>query len=453
MQFKLTSKQEEAQQLLGGPQTHTMLLGGSRSGKTFLLCRAIAVRMLRAPGSRHTIGRFRLAHAKAAIWRDTWPNMMEKCFPQLAGKCEVDKSDLIYRFPNKSEMWIAGFDDKERVEKVLGNEYATIFFNECSQITFATRELLLTRLAQNVKTESGQALKLRAWYDENPPITVHWTHRLFVEKKRPEPPYNPLPDPQNYAWMRLNPADNADNLPQEYLSALQNLSPRQKQRFWAGEFGAANEGALWTYEVIERNRRSSHPELQRIVVAIDPSGASGPEDERSDHIGIVVAGLGIDGHAYVLEDLTIKAAPHVWGRIAVTAFQRHAADAIIGETNYGGAMVESVIKTSASALGIDAPYLQVTATRGKVIRAEPVSALYDQDKVHHVGIHGELEDQLCAFTTAGYMGDRSPDRADAEIWALTALFPGLTAKKVDWADTFAKQSFGYGQAGGGWMRG
>jgi len=452
-QFSLTPKQQEAQRLLGGSHTHTMLLGGSRSGKTFLLCRAIAVRMAKAPGSRHTIGRFHLAHAKASIWRDTWPKMMSVCFPELNGKCEIDKSDLIYRFPNKSEMWLAGFDDKDRVEKVLGNEYATIFFNECSQITFATRELLLTRLAQKVNTVYGEPLKLRAWYDENPPTSVHWTHRLFIEKKRPEPPYNPLPDPQNYAWMRINPADNADNLPSDYIDALQNLSPRQKQRFWAGEFGSANENALWTYDVIERNRRTSKPDLQRIVVAIDPSGTSGPEDERSDYVGIVVAGIGIDGESYVLEDLTVKAAPHVWGRVAVTAYQRHAADAIVGESNFGGAMVEHVVKTSASSLGIDAPYLQVTASRGKVVRAEPVSALYEQNKVHHVGVFSELEDQLCAFTTAGYMGDRSPDRGDALVWALTELFPGLTqGKKVNWGDVFAPNKF-TPQHQGGWLRG
>jgi len=446
--FKLTPKQQEAQTLLGGDAQHIMLLGGSRSGKTFLLCRSIAVRMLRAEGSRHLIARFRLNHAKASIWRDTWPKMLSLCFPGLAEASKANKSDLIYTFPNKSEMWLGGLDDKERVEKVLGNEYASVYLNECSQISYSARETLLTRLAQ--KTE----LKLREYLDENPPTAVHWTHRLFVEKKRPEPPYTHLPDPQNYAWMRLNPADNAENLPESYLKALQNLSPRAKQRFWEGQFGNANENALWTYDAIERNRTTKHPDLQRVVVAIDPSGTSGAEDERSDHVGIVVAGIGTDGHGYVLEDLTVKAAPHVWGRIAVTAFERHAADAVVGETNYGGAMVKHVIKTAAAAHEIDAPYIEVTASRGKVVRAEPVSALYEQNKVHHVGAFPELEDQLCAFTTAGYMGDRSPDRADALVWALSELFPGIVRTKVNWEDKFNSANWAESAAnGGGWMRG
>jgi phage terminase large subunit-like protein len=160
--------------------------------------------------------------------------------------------------------------------------------------------------------------------------------------------------------------------------------------------------------------------------------------------------------AYVLEDLTIsRAAPAVWGRAAVTAFQRHAADAIVGETNFGGAMVEHVVKTAASQLGIDAPYIQVTASRGKVVRAEPVAALYDQGKIHHVGIHAELEDQMTSFTTAGYMGDRSPDRVDALVWGLTELFPGLTqGKKVEWHDTFATDylNLGYNRPHG-WLLG
>lgn len=443
--FKLTPKQEEAQKLLGGPQTHTMLLGGSRSGKTFISCRTITVRGLKAPKSRHLITRLRLNHVKASIWCDTLPKMMDVCFPGLRKASKWNKSDLIVTLPNESEIWLGGLDDKDRVEKVLGNEYATIFENECSQIGWSSHEVLMTRLAQNI------GLKLRVLYDENPPSATHWTHKLFVEKRRPVPPYQQVPDPHNYKWMRINPADNANNLPSEYLEALQNLSPRQKQRFWAGEFGSANENALWTYDVIERNRVTKTPDLQRIVVAIDPSGTSGLEDKRSDHVGIVVAGVGIDGHGYVLEDLTVKAPPHVWGRIAVTAYGRHGADAVVGETNYGGAMVEHVVQTAAAQAQMTVPYKEVTASRGKVVRAEPVSALYEQNKVHHAGMFPELEDQMTAMTTAGYTGDRSPDRVDAMVWALSELFPGLIrGKNIVWEDKFAPGGFNQQS---GWLRG
>jgi hypothetical protein len=377
--------------------------------------------------------------------------MVRLCFPALSGNYKSDKSDFFIKLPNDSEIWFGGLDDKERVEKILGNEYATIYLNECSQIGASSRETVLTRLAQNV------GLKLRCLYDCNPPSAVHWTHRLFVEKKRPEPPYSKLPDPDNYACLQMNPRDNAENLPSSYLIALQNLSPRAKQRFWEGQFGSANENALWTYEAIERNRVTKYPDLQRVVVAIDPSGASGEEDKRSDHIGIVVAGLGVDGHGYVIEDLTIRGAPHVWGRVAVTAYDRHQADAIVGETNYGGAMVEHVVKTAASAHNIEVSYKETTSTRGKVLRAEPISALYDQNRVHHYGSHAELEDQLCAFTSSGYMGDRSPDRADAMVFALSELFPGIVrGESKKWDDPLAGRSSSFsnwGEPSGGWMMG
>lgn len=416
----LTKKQIEANALLSSAATHIMLFGGARSGKTLLLCRAISIRALKAPGSRHAILRHRFNHVKSSVWHDTWPKMMRLCWPDVPYKS--DKTDWFIEFPNGSQIWMGGLDEKERTEKVLGQEYCTVFLNECSQISYGTREIVRTRLAQNV------GLRLKLYYDENPPMRTHWTHRLFIEKRQAEPPFHQLPNPEDYAGLLLNPVDNAENLPEQYLRELQSLGPRARLRFWDGKFGDAAEGALWSFETIERHRVINHPDLQRIVVAVDPSGTKGEEDDRSDYVGIVVVGLGIDGHAYVLEDLTCKAPPAVWGRVVVSAYDRHAADCVVGETNYGGAMVEHVVKTAASALQTFVSYREVTASRGKVVRAEPVSSLYEQGKIHHVGSHPELEDQLCAFTTAGYMGDRSPDRADALCWAVTQLFPGLTKK-------------------------
>lgn len=449
-----------------------MLFGGSRSGKTFWLCRAVATRALKAAGSRHLIARFRHNHVMQSIWRDTWPKMLRVCYPDLVGKLELNKSDGVQILPNGSEVWFGGLDDDARVEKVLGNEYATIYANECSQIGLSAIDILKTRLAQNVRylDASGAEipLKLKFYYDCNPPSRVHWTFRTFVEHKQAEPPYKPLADPADYICLQMNPADNAANLPPQYLTALQNLPARQKLRFFDGNFGGAAENALWTAEGIEKHRVKSHPDLQRIIVAVDPSGASGKEDERSDHIGINVSGLGVDGHGYVLEDLTVRAGPAVWGKVAVQAAIRHGADAIVGEINYGGAMVEHVIKTAAKDLGVTISYLEVTATRGKVVRAEPVSAAAELGTIHHVGAQPELEDELCAMTTAGYIGDRSPNRADAYVWAIAALFPGLLRGKmanVDWnkPDLSSLPSFAQifsqggaspgGGAGGGWMRG
>ena len=373
---------------------------------------------MKAAGSRHAIMRYRFNHVKVSVWHDTWPKMMELCFPEI--QTTADKADWFIEFPNKSQVWFGGLDEKERTEKILGQEYSTIFLNEISQIGWDAVELSRTRLAQN----SG--LRLKLYYDCNPPLSTHWSHRIFVQKRSPAPPHEPLANPDNYTWFRLNPADNAKNLPSDYLKELQSLSARSRIRFWEGEWGSAAENALWTYETIEKHRRTSHPDLQRVVVAVDPSGTSGDESDRSDHVGIVVVGLGIDGECYVLEDLTVKAPPAVWGKVVVTAADRHMADCIVAETNFGGAMVEHVVQGAASQLKQRVVFREVTASRGKAVRAEPISVLYEQGKVHHVGSHPELEDQLCAFTTAGYTGDRSPDRADALIWGLTSLFPKTT---------------------------
>lgn len=418
--FKLTAKQTELNQLLTGPATHILAWGDSRSGKTFTLVRAIVIRAMRVPGSRHLIARYRFNHVVQSIWHDTLPQVMGVCFPDVA--CKQDKASWFWEFPNGSQIWFGGLDDKERTEKVLGNEYATIFLNECSQIGFAARNTVITRLAQNC------GLALKCYYDENPPVQTHWTHRLFVEKREVQAPYGKLTNPEAYAALQMNPADNADNLPASYLVELQSLPPRERLRFWEGRFGTIGENALWTFELIETYRVTQRPDLRRIIVAVDPSGTKG--DDGSDHVGIVVVGLGLDGHAYVLEDATVKAPPSVWGRVVVNCADRHAADCVVAETNFGGAMVEAVVKAAASAAKLRVSFKEVKASRGKVVRAEPVSALYAQGQVHHVGAFPDLEDQLIAFTTLGYMGDGSPDRADALIWGLTEIFPRVVSSNT-----------------------
>jgi len=187
------------------------------------------------------------------------------------------------------------------------------------------------------------------------------------------------------------------------------------------------ENALWKMEIFGANRERA-PEtekerevllskLTRVVVAIDPSGCAGENDKRSDEVGIVVAGVGHDGIARILEDATGRYSPNDWANRALALYDRWKADRIVAETNYGGAMVESTIHTVRST----APVKLVTASRGKVQRAEPVAAIYSQGKVRHVGHFADLERQYCHFSTAGYMGARSPDHADAAIWALTEL--------------------------------
>lgn len=432
--MKLTAKQREAQEVLAGPATHLMLYGGSRSGKTFLLVRNIVFRALKAAKSRHAILRFRFNAVKASIVHDTFPKVMEIAFPGV--KFTLNKTDWFAEFENGSQIWFGGLDDKERTEKILGQEYVTIYLNEASQIPFASRNLALTRLAQKVVQKidgkPDQELRPRMYYDCNPPPKSHWTYKVFHDKQDPETKEG-LPNPEDYGWFQINPESNQENLSEPYLKTLENMSARMKKRFLRGEFADATPNALFSDEVIDRWRVTDGktPDLVRVIVGVDPSGSGDIDNADNDEIGIVTVGLGADGNAYVLEDATVKAGPATWGSVACSAWERQGGDLIVGEINFGGAMVEQTINVASKAKGLRVQFKPVTASRGKAVRAEPFSALYDEGKIRHVGLFPELEDELSAFSTYGYTGSGSPNRADALIWALTELFPGMFRKRDD----------------------
>jgi len=417
---------------MGGPAMNVLLVGGSRSGKTFEACRAVTVRAMAAPTSRHLITRLRFNHVKASVVLDTLPKMMKLCYPEV--DYEIDKSDWYMRLQNDSQVWFGGLDESDRTEKILGQEYATILMNESSQIPWASRNMAMTRLAQKVdyvlKDGTTRPMRLKAFYDENPPNKQHWTYKLFVKHVMPDTGRS-LTDPENYAHLFMNPADNVENLPPEYLKQLAALPARERARFLEGKFADMTEGALWSDELIEKQRwLEETPDLIRVVVAVDPSGAGDIDNASNDEIGIVVAGLGTDGRAYVLEDCSVKAGPATWGNVVVQAFMRHEADIIVAEKNYGGAMVDHVVKTARIAALIEGVRTKlVSASRGKVVRAEPAAALTEQGKIRFCGVFPVLESELGGFTTNGYIGENSPNRADAFVWAMAELFPGLTRQK------------------------
>ena len=426
--FEWTPKQREALRLAAGPSSHIMLFGGSRSGKTFVHVRNTIMRALKAPHSRHAVLRFRFNHVKSSIIHDTFPKVMDLCFPGV--KYKLDKTDWFAQFDNGAQVWFGGLDDKERTEKILGQEYSTILFNECSQIPYSSLQIAITRLAQKVDQEiegrDPKPLPLRAYYDCNPPSKAHWSYQLFILKKDPTTKQN-RGDGQHYVSLQMNPGDNLENLPPDYINTLENLSPRLKKRFLKGEFADATPNQLFLEETIEKWRKldGSLPDFVRVVVGVDPSGSGDVDNADNDAIGITVGGLGTDGNAYLLEDCTVKAGPKTWGRVATDAWQRHSGDVIVGEVNYGGAMVKQTIQVANSRV----PFKSVTASRGKVVRAEPFSALYEDGKIRHVGYFSELEDEMTAFSTVGYLGAESPNRADSWFWVLSELFPGMVKQK------------------------
>lgn len=240
---------------------------------------------------------------------------------------------------------------------------------------------------------------------------------LVTTTPRPIPIIRHLIADSKTAVTRGKTTDNADNLPPQFLDEImaKYAGTRLGRQEIEGEIIDDVPGALWTSAILDASRVDEAPEMARVVVAVDPSGTTGKDD--GDAIGIVVAGRGVDGRGYVLADDTCKLSPEGWGRRAVTAYHRHEGDRIVAETNFGGDMVRYVIKQ------VDAgvPFKAVSASRGKSVRAEPISALFEQGRVSIVGSLPELEDELKQTTASGFIGDASPNRMDAMVWALTEL--------------------------------
>ena len=215
--------------------------------------------------------------------------------------------------------------------------------------------------------------------------------------------------------------DNATNLSGDFLFHIKRLyeGTRLGRQDLYGEILNDVPGALWIRAVIDKGRVSNAPPLSRIVVAVDPPVSHG---EGANSCGIVVAGRADDGQVYVLADLSAAGlTPNQWGMKALTAYEQFEADRLVAEVNNGGDLVETLIRQLNPAVS----YRAVRASRGKIARAEPVAALYERGLVHHAGIFNELEDQLCSYT--GERQEKSPDRLDALVWAVTELALGQIA--------------------------
>ena len=205
--------------------------------------------------------------------------------------------------------------------------------------------------------------------------------------------------------------DNRENLAPTFLAELlaRYEGTRLGRQEIYGELLEDVEGALWTLGLIENNRVTVAPPLVRTVVAVDPAVT-----DTGDETGIIVAGRDTQQHGYILADYTMRGTPDQWAKQVIEAYDTHMADAVVVEINQGGQMVAQVLRTIRPSL----PIIEVRASKGKQTRAEPISALYEQNKIHHVGIFVELETQMTEWTPDN---KQSPDRMDAMVWAFTEL--------------------------------
>jgi hypothetical protein len=407
-EFVKTEKQQEACRLLNAHE-HSLLYGGSRSGKTAIKCRNLILRGLKKP-SRHLIVRFRFNHVVDSIGLDTLPKIFDQAFPGL--DYEVNKSRWIFEFESRnggtSQIWLGGIDDKIRSEKVLGQEYSSILANEISQIPYRSIVLLWTRLAEN----SG--LDLRFYYDCNPPSKTHWSYAMFFEGRTPEG----IKHSFDTAKLQMNPIHNRENLPDSYFKILDNLPERSKKRFRDGLYVDDVEGSLWTLEMLTKAKVFERGEIQRITVSIDPSVSN---TEHSDECGIVICGVDDHGIGGAIADWSGKMSTAAWADRAVKAYHHFGANDIVAEKNQGGTLVEDAIHNVDRHIKVEL----VHASKGKKSRAQPVAQLFEEGQVGawFDDDMPELEDEMTTHNFDDPTED-SPNRVDAMVWGFFHLVIG-----------------------------
>lgn len=265
----------------------------------------------------------------------------------------------------------------------------------------------------------------KTWFESiEPALRIGWARAIMTTTPLPDPFIRKIEEMPDTVTTRASTFDNP-HLPQGVLDSLRTNyeGTRRGLQELYGEILEDSDAFLWSLDTIAEHRVRNRPELARVVVAIDPAVTA---HASSDETGIVVAGVDSGGDGYVLEDATMKGKPHEWASRAIQLYKAHGADRIVAEVNNGGDLVESVLR------GIDrnVSYKSVRATRGKVLRAEPVAALYEKGRVHHVGMLEQLENQMCGWQP----GQPSPDRIDALVWALTDL---MLAKEEPVGSIFA----------------
>jgi hypothetical protein len=303
------------------------------------------------------------------------------------------------RAPNGTTFLFAGMSD-QTIDSIKSFEGVDIFWGEEAQ-TFTARSLEILR--PTIRKPGSKLI-----FTWNPRAASDAIDR-FLRGDTPPP---------NSSINRVNYDDNPF-FPDELKAEREHdraSNPVRYAHIWDGEYEPAVVGAIWDMATINEGRRAEAPDMERIVVSIDPAVSS---EELSNHHGVVVAGRGADDRAYVLEDGTLAGKPEQWAKRAIALYDKWDADSVVIEVNQGGDMCEHTLR----AYRPDLPIRRVHASRGKHVRAEPISAQYSLGNVSHVGAFPELEAQMCQMTAAGYEGEGSPDRVDALVWGMTDLFP------------------------------
>lgn len=384
------------------PSRYKAIYGGRGSGKSHFFAEALVGNAYGARGLRAVCVR----EVQKTLKESAKRLIEDKIAALGVGQYFDIKQDEI-RTPGGGVIIFQGMQD-HTAESIKSLEGFHIAWTEEAQ-TLSARSLEMLR-------PTIRAPRSELWFSWNPRNAKDPVDAFFRGEKAPE---NAIIAKINYDQNTHFPAEL------EAERAYDELHKRDRYgHIWLGEYEPTALGAIWDRVTIHQGRVEKAPPLSRIVVAVDPAISS---ETHSDEHGIVAAGIGEDKRGYVLEDATTRGTPKQWAERAIAIYDRFDADAIVIERNQGGDMCRHTLESVRRGVRI----VEVVATRGKHVRAEPISALYALGRVSHVGTFPQLEDQMCLMTAGGYEGDGSPDRVDALVWAMTELFPQMTTQRSE----------------------
>ncbi len=378
------------------PSRYKGVWGGRGSGKSHFFAEAVVEKCLMQPGTRVVCVREVQKSLKDSVKR-----LIEDKIEALGVGDRFNVKSAEIGTPGGGVIVFQGLQD-HTAESVKSLEGFNVAWAEEAQ-SLSARSLELLR--PTIRAPGSEI-----WASWNPRNAADPIDQLL----------RGITPPSDAIVVRANYSDNPFFPPE--LEAEREFDQRTKPdrygHIWLGDYEPVAIGAIWDRLVLHRNRRAEVPPMARILVAVDPAVSS---ERGSDEHGIVVVGIGQDGRGYLLADYTLRGTPLQWAGRAVAALDEFGADAIVIERNQGGDMCAQTLRTIRPHLRI----IEVVATRGKHVRAEPIAALYSLDRISHVGTFQRLEDQMCQMTAGGYEGEGSPDRVDALVWGFTELFPTI----------------------------
>jgi phage terminase large subunit-like protein len=372
--------------------------------------------------------------------------VLDKAWPGLKDQpgFEISQSTMTVTLPNQSKIFFDGLDEN-RMTKVLGDEFNTIWINECNEdgLSYQQVSTLLSRLRARTETIDGKVLTNKMFFDCNPRFYSDWEYKAFIQKINPEDG-DALHKADQWIAFKMEPDANKENLHEDYIDSLMAGSASARRRYVLGEWSDENNNALFT-EAMFRDHREPLPNehdtperiraylfeerginLVRTTIAVDPAKT---HDAKSDLTGITVQSLADDGHVYVLADYSEKASPVSICETIRDAYHAWGAQRIVVESNAAGTWLDSTLQL----VWPNAPALKnIAATKqtgNKTERAEPVAAQYERGIVHHVGTHKELEAQMADWGSPASRR-KSPDRMDALCWGVTELLDLANEKKL-----------------------